>query len=105
MDHQKPPEIVQPADDAAAMARRLEEKAMEKIDAMLVLDFERSPGQGQGVIVWFTTLPDDETLEAMELRSVPPNKATGHLTKAQIEALARRPDVRQIRSRPQPKAL
>ena len=112
MDYQEPPAMVQPAGDAGKSDGAVEKKgmkpdteAMKKVDATLIWEFDQTPNQDYGVIVWFTKLPDDKTLETMKLRPVPPDKATGNISRARIEELAKRVDVRQIRSRPKPSAF
>jgi len=97
---QTPPAIVQPATGGVGQT----EKAMDKIDPMLELEFEQRPGQEYGVVVAFKKLPDHKTLDAMGLRPVLPSEATGHLSRSHIEELAKRMDVLQIRSRPKPTA-
>lgn len=103
MDYQEPPAVVRPS--AEAGGREAERKAMAKIDPMLTMEFEEQPNQEYGVVVTFTGLPPDKALDALELRAVPPNEATGNLSRKKIEELARRSDVRSIRSRPRPRAL
>lgn len=76
----------------------------DKIDPELLEAFETRPGGVYGVIVVFAKLPDEQLLDEMNLSVVPPNEATGRLTRQQIETLAKRPDVWRIRSRPRPKA-
>ena len=78
---------------------------MAKIDPMLMVEFDEQPNQEYGVVVTFTELPPDKALDGLELRGVPPNEATGNLSRKRIEELARRSDVRSIRSRPKPRAL
>lgn len=77
----------------------------EKVDPELLELFTTRPDGRFGVIVVFTTMPDERVLDDLDLSAVPPNEATGQLTREQIEALAKRADVSRIRSRPRPKAL
>lgn len=104
MDAQKPPAIVRPA-SPSDQSRQSEQKAMDKIDPLLKDDVTRHPERQFSVVVNFERVPDEKALDKLGLRSVPPNEAIGHLTRSQIEALARQDNVRSIRSRPQPRAF
>jgi hypothetical protein len=77
----------------------------DKVDPELLELFKTQPGGRYGVIVVFAKAPDERVLDDMDLSAVPPNEATGQLTREQIETLAKRSDVSRIRSRPRPKAL
>lgn len=82
------------------------EKAMtDKIDPVLQIAFADRPGGVHGIVVVFTQMPDQRTLDEWSLTPVPPNEATGQLTRERIAALAQRSDVSRIRSRPRPRAF
>jgi hypothetical protein len=85
-----------------AMARPAEQpSAIDKIDPLLWAGVERDPKNEHGVIVVFSKLPGRRVLDRLKLRAVPPFEAIGHLLRGQILEIAKRPDVRSVRGRPE----
>jgi hypothetical protein len=87
------------------MAQGNNDKSRLKIDPQLSADIDRFPTKEHSVIVVFAKMPGARTLGQLKLKAANASEALGRLTPEQIFALAKRPDVTSVRSRPKYKLL